>query len=189
MSRAYRIRVREGLSRVLRASDHVSTQLEILGILPPEEMAGLLREELAQRGYRDEGGRLVRERDGVSVTVDPTTGEVTVAAAADHEVTVEGERQGYAFDEEGHHAEQARRDLTRELRKELAAQADQKEAELQGQLTARLEGQLGDLRSELNQAVNRVTATALKRKAAQMGQIKEVTEDPQTGSMTIVLEV
>ena len=33
------------------------------------------------------------------------------------------------------------------------------------------------------------TAEALKQKAAQLGQIKEMTEDPQSGSMTIVLEV
>jgi hypothetical protein len=41
----------------------------------------------------------------------------------------------------------------------------------------------------LDQVVNRVTAEALKRKAAQMGRIKEMTEDPQAGSLTIVVEV
>jgi hypothetical protein len=41
----------------------------------------------------------------------------------------------------------------------------------------------------LNQAVNRVTAEALKRKAAQIGAIKEITEDAQTGSLTIKVEV
>ena len=86
MSRAYRIRVRESLRRVIRAHDRVSTQLELLEVLPPEQMAQLLREEL-------------------------------------------------------------------------------------------------------DQAVNRITAEALKQKAAQIGQIKELTEDPQSGSLTIVLEV
>jgi hypothetical protein len=52
-----------------------------------------------------------------------------------------------------------------------------------------LEGHLSDLQKELNEAVNRVTAEALKQKAAQIGQIKEVTEDPQSGSLTIKLEV
>ena len=56
-------------------------------------------------------------------------------------------------------------------------------------MTDQLEAQLGDLRQELDQAVNRVTAEALKRKAAQLGQIKEITEDPQAGSLTIVVEV
>ena len=34
MSRAYRIKVQESLRRVLRASDHVRTELEMLEILP-----------------------------------------------------------------------------------------------------------------------------------------------------------
>ena len=45
------------------------------------------------------------------------------------------------------------------------------------------------MRKELDQAVNRVTADALKEKAAQIGQIKSLSEDAATGSMTIVLEV
>ena len=63
-----------------------------------------------------------------------------------------------------------------------------------GNVVARIEaaealGRLGDLRRELDQDVNRVTAEALKRRAAQIGQIKEMTEDPQSGSLTIVVEV
>ena len=46
MSRAYRIKVSESLNRVIRASDHVSTQLELLEILPQETMAALLEKEL-----------------------------------------------------------------------------------------------------------------------------------------------
>jgi hypothetical protein len=45
------------------------------------------------------------------------------------------------------------------------------------------------LKKELNGAINRVTAEALKQKAAQIGQIKEVTEDPESGSLTIKVEV
>ena len=37
--------------------------------------------------------------------------------------------------------------------------------------------------------MNRVTAEALKIKAAPMGQIKEITEDEEAGSLTIVVEV
>ena len=51
MSRAYRLRVRETLRRVIRASDHVSSQLELLEILPAEQMAELLAKELVGQGY------------------------------------------------------------------------------------------------------------------------------------------
>ncbi len=60
---------------------------------------------------------------------------------------------------------------------------------MQTDVTDRLEGKLCDLRSELDQVANRVTAEALKIKAARLGQIKQMTEDAQSGSLTIVLEV
>ena len=46
MSRSYRVSVRECVNRVIRAEDRISTQLEILDILPAEQMAGLLADEL-----------------------------------------------------------------------------------------------------------------------------------------------
>jgi hypothetical protein len=191
MSRSYRIRVRESLNRVLRAEDRVSTQLEILEVLPPDQMAGLLTDELAKRGFERKGNRLVRkDKDkGITVTVDPESGTVTVTAEAKEEVKLEAEREGRAYDDAGPAAKSVREELKKQLQQNLQRQADEKTAELQSQVTDRLEGQLGELRQELNQVVNRVTAEALKRKAAQMGQIKEITEDPQAGSLTIVVEV
>jgi hypothetical protein len=46
MSRAYRIRVSESLNRTLQAEDEVCSQIELLEVLPPEQMAELLRDEL-----------------------------------------------------------------------------------------------------------------------------------------------
>jgi hypothetical protein len=189
MSRAYRIRVRESLKKTVKARDGISTQLEILEVLPADQMADLLAEELEQRGFECKEGELVRTRDGVTVTVDPETGSVTVQAEAAAKLDLEAEKEGRAYDESGPHAKSATKSLRDQARKELEKQADQETEKLQRQVTDRLEGQLADLRHELDQAVNRVTAEALKRKAAQMGQIKEMTEDPQSGSLTIVLEV
>jgi hypothetical protein len=189
MSRAYRISVRETLNRVICAEDHVSTQLELLEILPPEVMAQLLRAELEKRGFTSEGEELVREQDGVRVTVDPVTGTVTVHAEAAEEVELKGERTGWSGDPDGRDSKRVREATKKELQKELEGKAGAHREKLQSQVTDRLEAQLGDIRKELHQAVNRVTAEALKQKAAQLGQIKEMTEDPQSGSMTIVLEV
>ena len=60
---------------------------------------------------------------------------------------------------------------------------------LQDKITEELEAELANLRGELDNAVNRATAQALKQKAAQIGQIKDMTEDPESGSLTIVVEV
>jgi hypothetical protein len=66
---------------------------------------------------------------------------------------------------------------------------DARQAKLQKELTDKLEAQLGEVRKELDQVANKVTAEALKVKAKQMGQVKEITEDPESGSLTIVVEV
>ncbi len=189
MSRAYRVSVRETQNRTIRAEDHVSTQLEILEVLPPEQMAGLLADELERRGFQRDGTRLVRQQNGVIVTVDTTTATVTVAAEASEETTIQAERSDRAYDDAGQHAKTVRENLKKQVEKDIDRKAGEKTAHLQTQVTDRLERELSDLRHELDEAVNRVTAEALKRKAAQMGQIKEMTEDPQAGSLTIVVEV
>ncbi|HTU89582.1 MAG TPA: hypothetical protein VMF69_05740 [Gemmataceae bacterium] len=189
MSRAYRINVRETRNRTICAEDHVRTQLEILEVLPPEQMAGLLADELERRGFERCGTRLSRTQNGVTVTVETTTAIVTVAADASEQTTIEAERSDRAYDDAGPHAKVVRENLKKMLEKDIDRKADEKKAGLQTKVTDRLEGELNDVRQELDQVVHRVTAEALKRKAAQMGQIKEMTEDPQAGSLTIVVEV
>src|SRR5262245_36998902 len=99
MSRAYRIRVKESLARDVRAEDTIETQLEILEVLPPEDMGELLARELEQRGFeRQEDGTLVRkEAGGEIVTVEPCSGKVTVTAEATGRVEIDGTREGYGY--------------------------------------------------------------------------------------------
>jgi FtsH ternary system domain X5 len=190
MSRAYRIRVRESVRRVLRASDHVRTELELLEILPPEQMAALLAEELERRGFVKQGSSLVRKEQGIQIRVEPATGVVTVEAESQEQVDLKAEKNVIANADQGRKlASETRKAAENELRQGLEREATKKAGELQKKVTERLEGRLDDLRKELDQAVNRVTAEALKRRAAQIGQIKEMTEDPQSGGLTIVVEV
>jgi hypothetical protein len=189
MSRAYRIRVRESLKRNIRAEDSICTQLEVLEILPREQMKELLRGELEGRGFKQEGKEMVRRKEGVTVRVDPETGDVEVRSELSEKLELEGEKETRAYTEVGPSATKIKEGLREEVLKDLDKQAQQKQSGLQAKATERLERQAGELREELDQAVNRITAEALKQKAAQIGQIKELTEDPQSGSLTIVLEV
>jgi hypothetical protein len=190
MSRAYRIRVSETLARTLRAEDSISTHLELLEVLPPEQMAQLLREELERRGFRPQNGHLARQEEGgVTTAIDPATGAVTIRTKATRDVELEGRREGQAYDDLGPSEKNVRKGLQKQVQADLEKQAEHEQSKLQSEATGRLEGHLADLQKELNQAVNRVTAEALKRKAAQLGQIKEMTEDPQSGSLTIKIEV
>jgi hypothetical protein len=190
MSRAYRVSVRESLTQVVRGEDRVSTTLELLEILPCDAMAELLRDELARRGFEDHDGRMVRKGDAIAIEVDPASGEVVVRSEVSEEIVLRKKQEGYADTDHGRTGKAAVESALRDqLRRELEGDAKEKSKAIQEKATARLEGELQGLKAELDQVVNRVTAEALKRKAAQIGQIKEITEDAANGSMTIVLEV
>lgn len=189
MSRSYRIKVRETLRRVIRASDHVSSQLELLEILPPEQMAELLAKELSTRGFKRTGNQSVRKSKGVTITVDLAAGSVTVEAESKVKAELSSEGEGRVYeDENGPQAQQVKQRLREQLQAGLEKDATRQASELQKLVTDRLEGALADIRQELDQAVNKATAAALKVKASQMGQIKSVSEDA-SGSLTIVVEV
>ena len=188
MSRAYRIRISESLRRHIHVGDGIQSKLEILDILAPEQTKALLERELAAAGFeQDECGEWVRvDEDGVEVRVDAATSTVTVTAAADAELDLERERVITAWAEN----DQATRERGQAaLSKELEGEAAAHEKELQAKVTEALEGKLGDLRKELDQISNRVTAEALKQKAASMGEIQEISEDPESGSLTIRVKV
>jgi hypothetical protein len=189
MSRAYRLRVSDSLNRTLRAEDSVSTQLELLEVLPREQMAALLREELKARGFEECEDQLVRTNGDLTTTVDPASGTVTVQAESAKKIELTGQRDGLGYDDFGPGEKGVRKALAQQLKDDLAKQAEHEQDKLQSAATKRLEGHLTDLRKELNGAMNRVTAEALKQKAAHIGQIKEVTEDVQSGSLTIKVEV
>lgn len=189
MSRSYRVSVRDCQTRIICAEDHIGTRLEILEVLPPEQMAGLLADELERRGFVRDGTRATRTHNGVTLAVETTTATVTLATESSEQTTIEAERTDRAYDDVGPHAKVVRENLKKQLEKDIERKADEKTKSLQTKVTDRLERELNDVRQELDEVVNRVTAEALKRKAAQMGQIKEMTEDPQSGSLTIVVEV
>jgi hypothetical protein len=189
MSRAYRIRVNESERRVIRAADEVRTSLGLLDVLPREEMAALLEHELLGRGFRKDGDLVRRDDDGVSVTVDPATGAVTARAEAEETARLQTHREGLAYDDLGPSQRAVRRELKERARADIEQQAVHAQHKVQGQATERLEGQLLDLKRELDVAVNRATAAALKRKAAQLGQVKSIQENADSGEVSITVEV
>lgn len=188
MSRAYRVTVSESLNRVVQAEDGLCSKLELLPLLSREELAGMLAEELASRGFTRDGDVAVRtEPDGVRVAVDVTTGDVSVTLAdqAKVELTAKGEvtiAQPKATAEQEAQARQ-------KARSKLEDEAKNAEERLRVEVTRRLEGRLRDLKSELDAVSNKVTAEALKVRARQLGTVEEIHEDAATGSLTIKVRV
>ena len=189
MSRAYRIRVKENMSQDLAASDEVCSDLEILEILPGDAMAELLSDELKGRGFEEKDGKLIRDKEGVTVTVDPKSGEVGVKAVKQEHVELETEAEGMGYDDVGPKENAIKKSLSDAAKADLARRARKHQERLQSEATEALEGEMADVRKELNDAVNAITREALKRKAGQLGRIKEMTEDEASGSLTIKVEV
>ena len=128
-------------------------------------------------------------------SVGSTRPSVSIRDGWDRETTLEGHRgkvtlvvyedkgsatinhNTLAGDRERHLREAAKQSLEREGKAEEEA--------LRRKVTEQLEGKLRDLKEELDGAVNRVTGTALKQRAAELGQVEEVHEE-QNGSITII---
>jgi hypothetical protein len=190
MSRAYRITVKEADTRHLKAGDEIGTQLEILEILPPEDMATLLKNELKSRGFEEqEDGTMTRQDGNVTVTVDPCSGEVTVSAHAEETVSQEARRDATGFNDVGPGENSLRERVREQLKQDLDKKFDQEQSRLQTKATEALEKHLNDIQPEISQIVNQITRDALKQKAQQMGTVTEVTEDPESGNLTIKLDV
>ena len=190
MSRAYRITVKESESRNLKADDEICTQLEILEILPPEDMATLLKEELKKRGFEEqEDGKMVRKEDDITVTVDPCSGEVTIKAEQEQTVNQEAKREATGFNDVGPNEKSLREKTKDLLKQDLDKKFKAEQEKLQGKATEALEKHLQDLQPEISEVVNQVTRDALKQKAQQMGTVKEISEDAESGSLTIKVEV
>lgn len=183
MSQAYEISVCESVRRHIVVADGICTGLELLDVLPRDQMARLLGAELKKLGFESEGASLRRiSAEGVVVEIDPL--EATVKVSLEQETDFEAQRdfKAQVWEEV---IEQGRAALKVKGRAALEREADAAEADLQGEVVQILERQLLDLRAELDRAVNRTVGAALKHRAAQLGEITELTEDEHTGDVTI----
>ncbi|MGL6074173.1 MAG: hypothetical protein ACRC8S_08430 [Fimbriiglobus sp.] len=190
MSRAYRITVKESETREIRGTDEICTQLELLEILPPESMAKLLADELKARGFEEnEDGTLSRNDGKATVTVDPCNGEVSVRTNVEESVTIEAKKDATGWDDVGPGVDSVKDRTKRELKDIIEKKAGLETERLQGEATKALEQELENLQPELSSVVNKITREALKEKAKQLGAIKEIAEDAETGNLTIKIEV
>jgi hypothetical protein len=184
MSRAYRIEVKESLSRHVQVDDGVCSTLELLPILEKPRMGELLAAELEQRGFKRDGTHVTRQQGDVTIRINVETGEVSVTAEGHLDVNVEATRVAMV--------EVASADREAALRAaakaSLESQADAQEEVLKRKVTAQIEAVLRDVKEELDGVVNRVTGQALKARAAELGTVEEIHEEAN-GNISIRVRV
>lgn len=186
MSRAYRIKVKESLSRHVQADDRVTSRLELLPVLPPDRTRALLEHQLRQRGYAVEGDVARKTADEVTVSVDLAQGEVTVEAEGHLHVDLTSEQVGMT--ERPSATAELEAQLRKKAKAKLEREAQAEEAALRQRATAALEQALAQVRAELDDAVTKVTAEALKQRASELGTVEAVHEDAN-GGLTIKVRV
>jgi len=186
MSRVYRIRVAESLRQHIRVKDGFQVQLALLGILSPEQMRELLAAELEGLGFVRDGKKMHRTDEGIELEVDLVANTVKARVESSQEVNLTVEKTKGIKEER---LAQGRAKLQAAVNMELKKGVDAVQNKLTQKVTTRLEQKLRDLRKELDTATNRAIAAALKIKAGQMGQIQESSENPETGEITIKVQV
>ncbi|NUO50725.1 MAG: hypothetical protein HOV80_17885 [Polyangiaceae bacterium] len=184
MSRPFRVRVAETVRRHIVVEDGVECGLDLLQILPCEEQTQILAEELERRGFTVTGDVARRtSENGVELEVSLEEQRVSIKKRRERDVEHTEARILASLTPEATEAQ----------REEVRQQADRsiegkREADRRA-LTAELERELGDLRAELDDISVKVTQEALRRKASRMGEVESISEDPETGSMTIRIRV
>lgn len=186
MSRAYRIRVSESLRRTRTVEDHVESRLPILAILAPDRMGELLAAELAARGFAVADGRAVLREGGIEIAVDLASMNVVVRIEEESAVDLTTELEGSSVTPED---AAARARLAEAARAKLEQMAQTQDLEVRKRLTAELESALTRIHPVLDEAVNATLRTALRERAAQLGQVQDVQENRETGEMTIRIKV
>jgi hypothetical protein len=187
MSRAYRIQVQGSVERIVHLEDGVEGSLEMLPILPKERMSAILEGELVRRGYESDGKVCKKAAgDGISVEIDLDGQTVTVRAESDLKQSVRVDVEGRSA---SIHDGAAREGLQNQADEQALAQADREAKAQEQKVTEKLEGVLKDLKGEVDRAVNKTMAEALKERARAMGEIEEVAEDEEKGTVSIKVKL
>jgi hypothetical protein len=181
MSQCYRIQLSDSVSKTVRADDRVVRKIDLAGILPPEEMAALLREALQRRGYgEDAGGKLSKKGSkGEDIAFDLDAMEVSASIAVEKQLSADVEASGNGYDKK---SAQASAEQNLRARKEaVESQLESEGSLIQREITRRLEESEAARSREINEVLQEVYAESLKRKARQLGDVMEVRESTTPG--------
>jgi hypothetical protein len=145
-------------AKKVETADAIEMDVGMLEILPEAEMTALLREELAAAGWsKGQGKAMTRTIGEVVVELAPDGRTVTARTTAAREVTTRGTSEAQAASRLDDAGKRAERELAQVVSRRLAAQE-------------------GEIRGEVQAALQKVYVAALRRKAASMGQIESVHE-------------
>lgn len=187
MSQTYTLELAQ-VEVVASGCDSITTKLSSLSVLPDTEMRECLGKVLAESGYElvDQGeGRMARNVDGCRMEIHPDTLEVrvTVEREVAQEEVVRVKVRSYGPDQK------RQQDRVENLAKAVQGKQQQLSAEMSREATAELAKALPAARREIDAVNHRWLSEALKRKAAQIGEVQRIEENDAERTLTISIKV
>lgn len=195
MSQSYVIRVSASVSETVDAADKRTKSLQLTEIVPCDEQAEIIRNELRDRGWEEvEGseGQVWEKTDGKvrqRIDLDSMTHEAQVelqrTLERERTITVRGDKDFEDPDERRAKEEaslqraiavtdEERQEVHQTMQREIAETLDESEE-------ARTE--------EVNEVIAAVYAESLKRKARRMGSVTEMRESQDGGEFELVIKL
>jgi len=196
MSYCYTIALSETVTRTVKVSDGIDTRLEIPPILSPEATAALLADELAARGFTQDGERLQLQLDDTTrVSIDPRDAVVSIRAERRSTESITASVNAPVGQAETlrklaeKRIKQLKAKHHKPLEQELERVGNERQETRSRELTDDLERQLPAIEALLDTISQAVASQALKVRAAELGEIQEISEDPETGDLVIKVKV
>ncbi len=171
MSRGYRVRVAAPLFREnaeINVNDEVQLPVEMLPILEPEEMNALMEALLKQMGWKQDKEGVFVEREGGRVRW--REGNLEIKLEDSQTIQVQSGVQA-------------------EARRLLVKREEQSEKALKRRLSEKLIRLEAELQEEVDLVLAEVYRQALRRRAAQMGEILSVEESQGEDGMELTIRV
>ena len=190
MSRPYRIKLKQSVTKTVSDSDKVTQKITLDTVLSQPEMRDILKEELKKAGFKETNGKLVKKREtGEVQTVDLETLEVVTeveierSIKVDREVTVKSKQDSehMSKNQKDKFKKKAKADLLAKIEAEATTAARKQQAALARLVADTLAASEKERNLELSRAVKDTYKEAIKKKAASMGNVVSV-EERGTGS-------
>ncbi|MFT5685405.1 MAG: hypothetical protein ACI8RZ_006356 [Myxococcota bacterium] len=188
MSQSYHCQLQESVKVNVSFGDTVTHSLNLTEILPKEEMVALLREQLIELGFTQDGDRLTLTSDGTTTEVDLDAMEATVSRSGEKQLSATATSTGRSYTRSAakRSAEQGLSAAVANTRQQLKAE----QSRIQREETAAVERTDAEVKEVLHLALQQVYTESLKRKASQLGDVLSIQESTTAdGEYELIIQI
>ena len=187
MSQSYHCQLQESVTVDISLGDTVTHRLNLTEILPLEEMKSLLRQQLREHGFSEDGERFTHTAE-VTTVVDLDAMEVTLTRRSEKQLATTAAATGRGYSQAAAR-DSAPRELSAAVR-QAQQHLESEGARLQREETAAVEAADMEMKARLHAVLQQVYTESLKRKARQLGDVRSVHESTSaSGEYELIIQI